>query len=120
FASRIFLAAAVYGLVALVPPYFMEERLNRSFPPALTHPEHFYGFIGVAVAWQFAFLLIARDVHRFRPFMLPAVLEKISFGIAALVLYAQGRAAPLVAAAGCIDLLLALLFILAFRASRGS
>jgi hypothetical protein len=50
--------------------------------------------------------------------MLPAILEKLSFGVAALVLYAQGRVAPLVVGAGLIDLLLAGLFVLAFRASR--
>jgi hypothetical protein len=118
FARRVFLVAGVYGLLVLLPQYFMEDRLNRQFPPALTHPEHFYGFIGVAIAWQFAFLLIADDVPRFRLFMLPAVLEKLTFGAAALVLYAQGRAAALVAGAGSIDLLFATLFLLAFRASR--
>src|SRR5206468_2163222 len=29
FAQRIFFAAAIYGLVALVPQYFMEERLRQ-------------------------------------------------------------------------------------------
>ena len=35
--------------------------------------------------------------------MLPATLEKLSFGVVALVLYAQGRVAALVAGAGIID-----------------
>jgi len=112
--------AGIYGLVTLLPQYFMEEALNRRFPPALTHPEQFYGFIGVAIAWQFAFLLIARDVERLRPIMLPAILEKLSFGLAALVLYALGRAGPGVACAGGIDLLFAALFLLAFRGSRAT
>jgi len=101
--------------VVLLPQYFMENSLSRNFPPPLTHPENFYGFIGVALAWQCAFLLIARDVQRFRLFMLPATLEKVSFGVATLVLYEQGRAAPLVACAGTIDLVLAAGFIVAFR-----
>ena len=79
FARRVFLGAGIYGLIVLLPQYFMEGRFSRDFPPALTHPEHFYGFLGVAVAWQCAFLLIARDVERFRPFMLPAMVEKVSF-----------------------------------------
>ena len=83
--------AGIYGLVALLPQYFLEERLNRDFPPAITHPEHFYGFVGVAAAWQLAFLLISRDVARFRPLMPVTVVEKISFGAAAVVLFAQGR-----------------------------
>jgi hypothetical protein len=118
FSARVFLGAGLYGILALLPQYFLEEKLGRDFPPPLNHPEHFYGFIGVALAWQMVFLLIARDVPRYRPLMLPAILEKLSFGAAAVILYAQGRAATLVAAAGTIDLILAILFALAFRASR--
>jgi len=117
FSRKVFFIAGIYGLVVLLPQYFMEKTLNRNFPPPLTHPEHFYGFVGVAIAWQFAFLLIARDPVRFRPLMIPAILEKLAFGIAALVLYAQGRLAPLVLGAGSIDLLLAVLFFFAFRAT---
>lgn len=119
FARRVFLIAGTYGLLVLLPQYFMENSLSRNFPPPLTHPEHFYGFIGVALAWQVVFLLIAHDVQRYRLLMLPAILEKVSFGGAALVLYEQGRAAPLVACAGTIDLVFAACFIVAFRSSRG-
>jgi len=117
FSARVFLGAGIYGVAVLLPQYFLEEKLARDFPPPLTHPEHFYGFIGVALAWQFVFLIIAGDVLRYRLFMLPATLEKLSFGVAALVLYAQGRVAAFVAGAGIIDLLFAVLFVLAFRAS---
>jgi hypothetical protein len=120
FAARIFLGAGLYGIVALLPQYFLEEKLGREFPPPLTHPEHFYGFIGVALAWQFVFLLIAREVERYRLFMLPAILEKLSFGMAALVLYAQGRVTAWVAGAGTIDLLFGVFFVVAFRASRSA
>ena len=120
FSSRIFLGAGIYGIVALAPQYFLEEKLGTDFPPPLTHPEHFYGFIGVALAWQFVFLIIARDVQRYRLLMLPAILEKLSFGLAALVLHAQGRVGMFVAGAGMIDLSLAVLFVLAFRASRST
>ena len=119
FATRVFLGAGLYGIAALLPQYFLEAKLARDFPrPPPTHPEHFYGFIGVALAWQFVFLIIARDVQRYRLLMLPAILEKLSFGVAALVLLAQGRVAALVAGAGVIDLLLAVFFVLAFRATR--
>lgn len=118
FARRIFTIAGIYGVVVLLPQYFLEDKLGREFPPPLTHPEHFYGFIGVALAWQFVFLLIARDVQRYRLLMVPAILEKLSFGVAVLVLHAQGRVAALAAGAGIIDLTWALLFALAFRAVR--
>jgi hypothetical protein len=118
FATWVFRIAAVYGVVALLPQYFLEERIGRDFPPPITHPEHFYGFVGVALAWQAAFWVISRDVRRYRLLMLPAVLEKLAFGVPAQVLVAQGRADPLVAAAGGIDLLLAALFAASFVATR--
>jgi hypothetical protein len=118
FSSRVFLVAGIYGVVVLLPQYFLEGKFARDFPPPLTHPEHFYGFVGVALAWQFVFLLIARDVQRYRLLVLPAILEKLSFGAAALVLFAQDRVVGFVAGAGIIDLLFAVFFVLAFRASR--
>lgn len=120
FAKRVFVVAAIYGIAVMFPQYFMEAQLGRDFPPPLTHPEHFYGFIGVVLAWQIAFLVIAGDVQRFRPLMVPAILEKLAFGPAALVLYAQGRVAPLVVVAGLIDLTIGVFFVLAFRSTRGT
>ena len=32
FAKRVFLIAGVYGLLVLVPQYFMEERIGRDTP----------------------------------------------------------------------------------------
>src|SRR5919106_364637 len=74
FATRVFTAAAVYGILVLAPQYFLEDRVGRDFPPSITHPEHFYGFIGVALAWQVLFLIIASDPVRYRPAMLAAIL----------------------------------------------
>ena len=81
FARRVFLIAGIYGLLVLLPLYFLEARIGRDQPPAITHPEYFYGFLGVAVSWQVAFLVISRDPVRFRPLMVPAVLEKATFGL---------------------------------------
>lgn len=117
FARRVFQVAAVYGVVVLVPQYFLEQRLSRDFPPPITHPEQFYGFVGVALAWQVAFLVIATDVRRYRPLMIPAILEKLAFGGAVVVLYALGRVGPAVLAPGLIDLGLAALFVAAYRAT---
>lgn len=115
FARRVFLVAAVYGVLVLAPQYFLEGWIGRSDPPPISHPEHFYGFVGVALAWQALFLVIARDPVRFRLAMLPAVLEKLAFGAPALVLYLQGRLAAQVLGAGLIDLVLAVLFLTAYR-----
>jgi hypothetical protein len=114
FASRVFWVAALYGFVALLPQYFLEGKTGRDFPPAITHPEFFYAFIGVALAWQVAFVLIARDPIRFRPMMIPSALEKISFGVAAVALYMTGRVGWMPLAAGIIDLVFSSLFLIAF------
>jgi hypothetical protein len=118
FARRVFLIAAVYGILVLAPQYFAESRLGLQLSGAITRPEHFYGFIGVALTWQFVFLAIASDVRRFRPLMLIGVTEKLSFGLAAAALYAAGRIDTRVFAVGAIDLSLGALFFVAFLAIR--
>jgi hypothetical protein len=114
FARRVFAGAAIYGILVLAPQYFMEAQVGRDYPPPLTHPEYFYGFVGLALVWQFAFLLIARDPVRYRPLMPIAVLEKLAFGIPALALYLQGRLHVNVLAFGAIDLLLGTLFVVSY------
>lgn len=112
FAKRVFFVAAVYGVIALVPLYFRK-------PPAVS-PEFFYGFIGVALAWQILFFVIARDPVRYRAAMIPAILEKLAFGIPAIVLFAQGRLATEMLVAGIIDLVLAVLFFVAWHRSAAA
>jgi hypothetical protein len=114
FARRVFLGASIYGVAALLPQYFLESRLGRDFPPPITHPEHFYGFVGLALVWQAAFFLISRDPRRYRPLMPVAVLEKLAFGGATVVLFALGRIAAPILAVGLADLTLAVLFTVAF------
>lgn len=117
FARRTFLVAAVYGFLALLPQYVLETPLGAGLPGGgmLARPEHFYGFVGVALAWQVLFMMIARDPVRLRPVMLPAILEKVAFGVPALALVAAGRADVLIAVAGAIDLLFAAAFWVAYR-----
>ena len=114
FARRVFAWAGTYGLVVLLPQYFLIEKVGRDFPPPVTHPEYFYGFAGVAVAWQLVFLTIARDPLRYRPVMLAAVVEKAGFGSVAVALFAQGRLSGQMFGAGVVDLLLGSLFVIAF------
>ena len=115
FAKVVFRIAGIYGLLVLVPQYFMESKIGRDFPPAITHPEHFYGFIGVAVAWQLLFFVIASDPARYRGAIFAAIVEKLAFGIPALVLFAQGRIPLPILGAGLIDLTLATLFLISLR-----
>jgi hypothetical protein len=120
FARRVFTWAGIYGLAALLPMYLLEARLGELLPPALTHPEFYYGFAGVAGAWQVAFLLIGSDPVRFRPVMLPAVLEKLGYGIAVGVLVSQGRTPVALMGTAVIDLGLAALFTAAYFRTRAA
>ena len=114
FASRVFRIAAIYGIVVLLPQYFMEGRIGRDTPPPITHPEYFYGFVGVALAWQLAFLVIARDPVRFRPLMPVAVVEKAVFGLPTIALYLAGRLSLQMLGAGIVDPILGALFLLSY------
>ena len=114
FARRVFTAAGIYGLVILLPLYFLEERTGIDQPPPINHPEYYYGFIGAAVAWQLVFLVMGRDPVKYRVLMLPAVVEKFTYGGAALVLLAQSRIPTPPFIGGMIDLLLGVLFIVAY------
>lgn len=115
YARRVFFWAGIYGLVALLPMYFLEARIGQVFPPALNHPENYYGFLAVALAWQLAFIAISRDVVRFRPLMLPAIAAKFGFVLTILVLYLLGRVAAAAALPVAADLLIGLLFLVAWR-----
>lgn len=119
FARYLFAFAGIYGLFVLAPGYFMEARVGIDNPPAITHPIYYYGFIGVGLAWQLAFLLIASDPLRYRPLMLVGVVEKFTFGIAAVALYAQGRLDALIFGFSLFDMSLGVLFVLAFWRTRG-
>jgi hypothetical protein len=115
FARWVFAICGVYGIVALVPLYFMENKLGTDYLPALTHPEFFYACIGVALAWQVGFLILSTDPGRYRPFMLAGALEKIGYGVPAVILYLQGRSALPTLITGLIDLTMAVLFVVAYQ-----
>ena len=66
FAKLVFRVAGVWGIVLLAPLYFMFELIGTQDPPPITHPGFYYGFVGVALAWQVVFFIIARDPVRFR------------------------------------------------------
>ena len=115
FAKRLFLIAGIYGIVGIPPGFFLEGMIGRMFPPAINHPEFFYGFIGIATAWQFLYFLLWRDPVRYRGLIWPSVFEKLSFGAAAIVLYAQGRISTVLMGLATIDIAFGLLYIVALR-----
>lgn len=120
FARRVFFWAGIYGIVVLAPLYFLEGTLSERFPPPFSHPEQYYGFIGVALAWQFAFLLIARDVLRYRLFMLPSAAEKFLSSSSVFILYASGRIPAFAVGPAAVDFALGGLFLLSYLSLRGT
>ncbi len=79
FATIVFWVAGIWGLLVLTPLYFMFDLIGRNDPPPITHPGFFYGFVGVGLAWQVAFIIIATDPVRFRPLMIPSLPARTFF-----------------------------------------
>jgi hypothetical protein len=117
FARRVFTGAGLYGLIVMLPQYLLADRIGRDTPPVITHQEYFYGFIGLAVAWQFVFLCIGREPERYRPLMIVAILEKLAFGVPAIIMFAEGTVPGSILFFGLLDLALGTLFFAAWRAS---
>lgn len=112
FARIVFLLAGIYGLIVIAPLFVMESVVDATQPPAITHPEYYYGFVGTALVFQIIFLLISRDPARYRPMMLMAVLEKVT-GIAFILLVLLHRSPPSMLI-GIVDVFLGILFLIAY------
>jgi hypothetical protein len=112
--------AGIWGVLVIAPLYFLFGVIGRNDPPAITHPGFYYGFAGLGLAWQIAFLSIARDPVRLRPVMIPSVVEKFSWGIAVAVLVMQGRMHRSDLMFGGTDLLLGVLFVIAYLKTRSN
>jgi len=114
FARYTFLIAGIYGLLVMLPHYFAVDTIGRDHPPAITHLEFFYGFVGLAVVFQIVFLIIATDPVKYRLMMIPSILEKFSFGIPAAILHYYGMIPTPLFIGGMIDLFLSGLFLISF------
>src|SRR5262249_61025218 len=82
FAKITFYIAGIYGLLVITPLYFIFDKIGQQDPPPVTHPGFYYGFVGTALAWQLAFLVVATDPIRFRPIILPSIVETVTYAIA--------------------------------------
>jgi hypothetical protein len=114
FAKIVFRVAAIWGFWVLTPLYFMFDLIGRNDPPAITHPGFFYGFVGIALAWQFVFVIIATDPVRYRPLMIPSILEKLAYCAPVIVLVLRGRMHRSDLVFGCADLALGALFVISY------
>ena len=119
FAKVVFWVAGIWGLLVITPLYFMFGLIGKNDPPAITHPGFYYGFVGCALAWQIAFLFIARDPVRLRVMMIPSVVEKFAYCTAVIVLVMQGRTNQRDLLFAATDLTLGALFVAAWVATGG-
>jgi hypothetical protein len=114
FARKVFLAACGWGALTMLPLPFLRGAIEAYGP--LGHLEYFYGFIGVCLAFQFVFWVVAGDPQRYRPLMLCCVFEKAAFAVPVAVLVSTGKAdAALLLFAG-VDTLLGALFLFSYFA----
>jgi len=118
FARIVFLFAGIYGLLVLTHFYFLENKIGQQLPPPITHPEYFYGFLGAGLAWQILFLVLSTDPVKYRAMILPSIVEKVSYGIALVVLYLQRRIAVSTLGIGSMDWIFAFLFVAAYFKTR--
>jgi hypothetical protein len=114
FAKMVFWIAAIWGFLVITPLYFMFTLIGEKDPPPITHPAFFYGFVGLALVWQIAFIVIATDPIRFRPMMIPAILEKLVYAVPVIVLVLQKRMHPTDLIFSATDLTLGALFLAAY------
>ena len=120
FARFVFIGAGIWGIGVLMPLYWLFDVTGRSYGPPTDYPHFFYGFLSVAMAWQIAFLLIGSNPARFRPLMIPSILEKLGHVGTLAALRWNARISAIDAQAAVPDLLLAILFIVAMAKGRAS
>jgi hypothetical protein len=118
FAKYVFIGAGVWGIVVLTPLFWLIDVTGRPYPPPTDYPQFFYGFLFVAMAWQIAFLVIATNPIRFRPFMIPAIIEKLGYVSTLAILYSKSRISSIDTQPILPDLLLGILFIVSFVKTR--
>ena len=119
FAKYVFIGAAVWGVAVLTPFYWLVDVTGRRYLPPTEYPHFFYGFFDITMAWQLAFFVIGTNPARFRPLMIPSMVEKFSYVATLAVLYSQSRISFADAQAAIPDLILGTLFVVAFVKTRG-
>jgi hypothetical protein len=120
FAKYVFISAGVWGIAVLTPFYWLVDVTGRRYTAPTEYPHFFYGFFAITMAWQFAFLVIGSNPVRFRPLMVPSMFEKFSYVVTLVVLYNHARISAADFQAAIPDLILGILFVIAFVKTRAS
>jgi hypothetical protein len=110
---NIFRISAVYGILILAPQLFRESAFTIA-GSQLNHPEFFYGFFLVSLAFQVVFLIISTDPIRYRPIMLACFIEKAGHATSCVWLFLNNRLAKDMLIASSPDVLMLCLFIYSY------
>lgn len=114
FAALTFRIAGIWGLLVLLPMYFLFDAIGRANPPAMNHPQFYYGFLGVTLVWQVLFLVMSRDPIRYRPLFPVAMAEKLIFIVTMLALWMSRQVRLIDTSVALPDCILTLLFVTAW------
>jgi hypothetical protein len=114
FAKIVFLIAGIWGVLVMTSMYFLFDVVSRQYPPPITHPDFYYGFVSITFAWQIVFLVIATNPLRYRPIMAAALVEKFGYIVTLGALFARGQIQFGQFAIVGPDVVLGLLFLAAF------
>jgi hypothetical protein len=114
FARIVYGIAAAYGFIVLAPLYFLIEKVGRDAPPPITHPEFYYGFLGVTFLWQLVFVMLAKNPVQYRALIPITILEKFIYTLPVVLLYLAGRVHVSTMASSLVDPIFGVLFIMAW------
>ena len=118
FARWTFGLAAAWGFLILGAFYFNEANPALVPAPFPNHPDYYFGFLGVGLAWQAAFVIVALDPVKYRLFMLPALFEKFSYVLTLSVLFLVHQLSGQMLGAAVLDGTFGLLFLVSFLKTR--
>jgi len=118
FAKVVFWIAGIWGVLVITPLFFMLDTVGRQTPPPVTHIDFYFGFAIVTLMWQVAFFVIALDPARYRALMIPPALAKLGYAAMLAVLHINALVSNGMMLFAFTDVLLAILFIAAFIATR--
>jgi hypothetical protein len=114
FARVVYAIAAAYGFVSLLPLYFLIDKVGRDAPPPITHPEFYYGFLGVTFLWQLVFVMVAKNPLHYRSLMPITILEKFVYTVPTVLLYMSGRVHANIMRPSLIDPVFGIFFAIAY------
>ncbi len=112
FSKWVFRIAAIYGFIVLLPLYFIESDIFSGV--IYPRSDFYYGFAGIALAWQVAFILIAQNPLKYKLFIIPGILEKVAYASCVYLLFYKGRIPPETLLFAGIDSAFCLLFCISW------